>query len=379
MPTHRMLKHISVLCAGALLLACADVARQPGPMPVTAAATDIDRTFDQGRQHHLAGRYDEANAAYRTILVAIPGHVRARNALAAVFAHQGDFAQAIPIWRALTDQLAPGGGPDGAYLFANLGYAYLLGGQLQEAVAALEKACVLDPLDHRAWNNLGESLRRLGQDERAALMFRQAEALRTHDFRGDHAAAGGTAVAAIEAAVAKPARPDTGWAATEIRTAADGTLELLRPMTPRTLARAAPLAPHPQPAPATPRMRAELVLLEIRNGNGVTGMARALSHQVGGDGLRVARLSNDKGFQVRRTRIEHGADFRAAAERLAERLDGARKGGAEPVQVVQVENCTPTDMRLVLGQDLGRAQLVLRPAPSGRHVLAAAELLAKAP
>ena len=30
MHTHRLLKKISVMCAGALLLACADVARQPG-------------------------------------------------------------------------------------------------------------------------------------------------------------------------------------------------------------------------------------------------------------------------------------------------------------------------------------------------------------
>ena len=375
MPTRRMLKHISVVCASALLLACAGGARQPGAMP----AADDDRAYDQGRQLHLAGRYDEAIAAYRTVLAATPRHVGARNALAAAYARRGDFAQAIPIWRALTDELAPGSGPDGAYLFANLGYAYLLGGDLQNAVTALEKACVLDPLDHRAWNNLGESLRRLGQDERAALMLRQAEALRQHDFRGDYAAAGGTAVAAIEAAVAAPSRPDSGWAATEIRTAADGTLELLRLPARGALAQtAAPAQPLP-PAPPAPRTRPDLVFLEIRNGNGVTGMARSLSRQVTGDGLQVTRLSNEKGFQVRRTRIEHHAQFRAAAERLAERLGSAGKGYAEPVQIVQVDNCKPTDMRLVLGQDMARGQLVLRPARPSQQVLAAAELPAKAP
>jgi hypothetical protein len=121
------------------------------------------------------------------------------------------------------------------------------------------------------------------------------------------------------------------------------------------------------------------VLQEIRNGNGVTGMARSLSRQVVGDGLQVMRLSNEKGFQVRRTRIEHRADFRAAAERLALRLDGAANGRFEPVQIVQVDNCKPTDMRLVLGQDLGRGQLVLRPAAQGQRALAAADLPSKAP
>ena len=372
MHTQPLLKKISVLCAGALLLACADVARQPD----TVRGIDADRAYDQGRQHHLAGRYDDALAAYRTVLAAAPRHARARNALAAAFARQGNFAQAIPVWRALTDEMVPGTGPDGAYLFANLGYAYLLGGDLQNAVVALEKACVLDPLDHRAWNNLGESLRRLGHDERAALMFRQADALRKHDFRGDYATAGGTAVAAIEAAVASPARPDTGWAATEVRTAADGSLELLRLPAPRTLARTAPAL---QPAPPTPRVRLDLVLLEIRNGNGVTGMARSLSRQVVGDGLQVTRLSNEKGFQVRTTRIEHHADFRAAAERLAERLGGRQAGRFEPVQIVQVDNCKPTDMRLVLGEDLARGQLVLRPAMQRNQTLAAVDLPTKAP
>lgn len=372
MQSRRVVKKISVLCAAALLLACADVTRQPDAAP----AADAERAYDQGRQHHVAGRYDQAITAYRTVLASAPRHVRARNALAAAFARQGDFAQAIPIWRALTDELTPGTGPDGAYLFANLGYAYLLGGDFQNAVAALEKACVLDPLDHRAWNNLGESLRRLGHDQRAALMFRQAATLREHDFRGDYAMAGGTAVAAIEAAVARPARPDTGWAATEVRTAADGTLELLRVPAQSALAQRAPV---PAPIPTAPRSRLDFVLLEIRNGNGVTGMARALSRKMANDGLQVTRLSNEKGFQVRHTRIEHHADYRAAAERLAQRLGDRQTGRFDPVQIVQVDNCKPTDLRLVLGQDLARGQLVLRPALQPGHTLAAAELPSKAP
>lgn len=376
MQPRRILKKISVLCAGALLIACADIARQPAPLPAAAAGVDVDRTYDQGRQHHLAGRYGDAVAAYQAVLATAPKHVRARNALAAAFARQGDFARAIPIWRALTEELKPGVGPDGAYLFANLGYAYLLGGDLQAAVTALEKACVLDPLDHRAWNNLGESLRRLGQSERAALMLRQAEALRDHDFRGDYAAAGGTAVATIKAAVASPVRPDTGWAATEVRTAADGSLELRRVPAQRALAAS---APQPAPAPLAPRPQLDLVLLEIRNGNGVTGMARSLSHRVVGNGLQVTRLSNEKGFQVRRTRIEHHPDFRAAAERLAQRLGDRQTGRFDPVQIVQVDHCKPTDMRLILGQDLARGQLVLRPALPENQVMASTALAAKAP
>lgn len=369
MSTCMMLKKMSILCAGTLLLACADVGRHPERAP----QADADLIYDGGRQHHLAGRYEEAIAAYRAVLATAPRHVRARNALAASYARQGDFAQAIPLWRALTEELAAGAGPDTAYLFTNLGYAYLLGGDYDKAVAVLERACVLDPLDHRAWHNLGESLRHLGQLDRAALMLRQAKALREHNFQSDHAAVGGTAVAAIEAAVAMPARPDPGWAATEVRTAADGTLELLRVPSQQAVAAALPpREPDPLPPPAR---RPDLVLLEIRNGNGVTGMARALSRQVKDGKLQVTRLSNAKGFNVRRTRIEHGAAFREAAERLAERLAGS----FDKVQVVQVDTCKPTDMRLILGRDLGRGTVVLRPASESGQTYAAAQLPPSAP
>jgi len=346
---------ISVVCAGALLLACADLKRQPQ----TQAAPDAEFAYGQGHAHHLAGRYPEALQAYRAALAADPQHVRARNAMAAAFARQGDLAQAIPIWRALTAELKLSSGPGSAYLFANLGYAYLLGGDYQQALAALEKACLLDPLNGRAWHNLGETLRRMGQDERAELMFRQASALREHDFRSDYTVAGGSTVAAIQAAVEAP-RPDPEWAATQVLAAADGTLTLRRLPSLRALAQTAPAAPlsrsqpQPLPAPAPAHMRLDAVLLEIRNGNGVTGMARALSRQVGANDLRVTRLSNEKGFKVARTRIEHGAAYRDVAERLAARFDN--------VALVEVAHTRPTDLRLVIGQDLARGKLVLRPA-----------------
>jgi Flp pilus assembly protein TadD len=106
MKPRSIIKNLSVVCAGALLLACADLARQPE----TQAGPDAEYAYGQGRAHHLAGRYPEAVQAYRAVLAADPRHVRARNALAAAYARQGDFAQAIPIWRALTAELKPDSG-----------------------------------------------------------------------------------------------------------------------------------------------------------------------------------------------------------------------------------------------------------------------------
>jgi len=153
--------------------------------------------------------------------------------------------------------------------------------------------------------------------------------------------------------------------------AADGTLTLRRVPSLRALAQELPAALPPQPLPSRPRNRPETVLLEIRNGNGVTGMARALSRQVGGGDVLVTRLSNEPGFKVQRTRIEHGAAYRDVAARLAGRFDG--------VTLVQVDTTQPVDVRLVIGQDMARGKLVLRPAaPAETRPLAIASL-AKAP
>jgi Tfp pilus assembly protein PilF len=373
MQTKIILQRLSLLFAGSMLLACADLFEPGAPGQASAA----DEAYLQGRNQYLARRYDDAMASYRKALESDPRHLNAKNGLATLYAERRDFERAIGIWEGMTQKASMAAGPDIAFLFNNLGYAYFLKGDYDRALVALEKACLLDPLNHRAWQHLGEALQKLGQDERAAQMLRQAEALRNHDVRADYAAAGrGARVAAVDTAVKAPARPDRDFVATELSRAADGTLVLRRGPEPVKPAAAAARAPEPAPvrlppaAPATPA----LALLEIRNGNGVNGMAKALAQRLGDPGLKVVRLTNDKGFQVQQTRIEYQGAFRAAAERLAGRIDGAR--------VVEVENCQPSDMRLVIGRDLARGKFVLRPlapqdgatdAPKGAPTLAAAE------
>ena len=92
--------------------------------------------------------------------------------------------------------------------------------------------------------------------------------------------------------------------------------------------------------------------LEIRNGNGVTGMARALARQLDAPGLRVTRLSNQPGFAVRHTRIEYDAAHVDAARRLAQRVGS--------VHLQEVERSAPANLRLVLGRDLAHYGTALR-------------------
>jgi TPR repeat/LytR cell envelope-related transcriptional attenuator/Tetratricopeptide repeat len=392
MRTAVTLKRLSILCAGAMLFACADLSDRFA-VPEQRVARSADDAYLLGRSYHLAHRYEDALKSYRAALAVDPRHVNARNGLATIYAERRAFAQAIPIWRGLTEKITFSSGPGSAYLFGNLGYAYFLDGEYENAVVALEKACLLDPMNHNAWYHLGESLQKLGQEQRAQDMFRQAEALRGHDLRSDYAAAGGTTVPAIEAAVKAPERPVEEWAATAIVKRPDGLLELRRVQRPHVSsgsavaavpieARPAPQAParqvpdavvvaQPVPAPATPprapapaALTPQSALLEIRNGNGVTGMAKSLSHQISDPGLKVVRLTNEKSFNVRQTRVEYQTGFRPAAERLAQRIGNAT--------VVEVDNCKRTDLRLVIGRDIARPTFALRPLaePGGAPVLA---------
>ncbi|MBQ5948190.1 LytR C-terminal domain-containing protein [Massilia sp. ST3] len=370
MRTATTLTTLALACAG--LLACTPLSTRS-----TATATEgSDDAYLAGRNHHLARRYEEARAAYQAALQADPQHISARNGLATLHAEQREFAAAVAIWRELTAPLSLSSGPGKAYLFGNLGHAYLLSGDYDDALVALEKACLLDPLNPRAWELMGETLRKLGQDARAEQMLRQAATLRQHDLRADLAAIGDkTSVAAIgQAAQVQEAvkEQDDAWLDTELRMTAGGMFELRRGKAPTPAGLPAPAAPL-APVPAAPAIEGAVARLEIRNGNGVPGMARALARRLGEPGVRVTRLSNDKGFSVRRTRIEYEAAHRAAAERLAERLGSA--------QLQEVRDAAPADLRLVLGRDLGRRGVALRPpkVPAGVTGAAGAATAASTP
>ena len=236
---------------------------------------------------------------------------------------------ALAIWRDLNTVLAADAGPDAAQKFVNLGSAYLRNGDYDAARAALERACLLEPLVAESWQLLGEALAALGQGARAQQMLRQAASLRQHDLRADFAATGGqTGVVALGQAMKTP---QPGWAQAQIHVGVDGMMEL------RRIPASAPVVQPLSLPPAVAR-------LEISNGNGVTGMARALARRIDAPGLRVTRLSNQPGFAVRHTRIEYDAAHFEAARRLAQRVGS--------VHLQEVERSAPANLRLVLGRDL---------------------------
>ena len=242
---------------------------------------------------------------------------------------------ALAVWRDLAAPLqadaGPDTAPDTAHRFVTLGSASLRSGDYDAARVALERACLLDPLVAHSWELLGDALAALGQDARARQMLRQAASLRQYDLRADFAATGGqTGVAALGQAMETP---QPGWARAQIHVGVDGMMEL------RRIPASAPVV-QPLSNPSA------VARLEISNGNGVTGMARALARQIDAPGLRVTRLSNQPGFAVRHTRIEYDAAHVDAAMRLAQRMGS--------VHLQEVGQRAPANLRLVLGRDLAQ-------------------------
>ena len=335
---------LTILCAA--LASCAPVERRID----NASNVQADAAYRSGRAYHLARQPDAARAAYLNALQIAPRHLDARNGLAALHVERREFAQAIALWRDMTATLSIDSGPASAYLFSNLARAHILNGEPEAATAALEKACLLDPLNHRSWQLLGETLRRQGQEARAQQMLRQAEALRQHDLRADIAvtkrSTSGTSVAA--SGQAPPAQQYPGWSQSYVQVAANGMMELRR----TTARHASTTAPGAAPVKSA---LTGIALLEISNGNGIAGMARAVARSIDQPGLQVARLSNQPLFDVGQTRIEYGTGHQAAARRLARRLGSA--------ELRIVEQGSAVDLRLVLGHDLTGRSAPIRPAP----------------
>ena len=325
-----ILKRLSLVAAASMLLACAGTTLR---ISSDKLATDAEHAYLVGRTHHLERRPEQALRYYQAALQAVPAHVDARNGLASLYAEQGELNKAIALWESLT---ADATSPESAYMVSNLGYAYFLRGDLASAQASLEAACLLDPLNYRAWHHLGNVLGKAGQHQRSEAMYRQAAALLGHDFKADYAVAPRAGVTAIDSALkAAREKDEGGFAQTEVRQTDGGVFILRRVEADGAVALA-----------AAPSSRA---MLEIRNGNGVGGMAGKLARTMNEASTRVVRLTNQKGYGVKRSRVEYSVAFKGTAQRLAERV-----GASELVQVADVGGA---DIRLVIGRDMIKAPL----------------------
>lgn len=389
--THRPL----VLAMGACLLqACVApptkqaVATELAIQPVLRVRHSADQnaaTYYQLGKYHLArGNLELARAAYDASIAIDSQQLEARNALAALDAKEGKLDEA----KALLQQIVADY-PGVAHPYNNLGYIYYLQNNYDAAVTTLQQALVLDSGNERARNNLATvQVARANHIERTtvALGLAPPPAPSTPQI-APQLSEPVVAVKPVDPLVplvpvsasvadtrsqglvimSPPLEPQARMEVVQIvpnvyelrlKSAIDSVLADLKiEKTVVAVARALP-SPTPSLTPAltlTPsRTMANVMAIvsatkisrvEVANGNGVTGMAKRISHVLGQHGIAVSRLTNERPYKQQDTKIQ----YRLGYEQTAVGLKNALQGHA--VVVLSPNLSANSDVRLVLGKD----------------------------
>jgi tetratricopeptide (TPR) repeat protein len=228
-----------------------------------------------------------------------PTLAEAHNALGLSLAAAGRMGEAVAQFQAAV-ALAPGS----AYLHNNLGFAQLSRGAPEQAIPALQQSLRLNPAHPEALYNLALAQRTL------------------------------TARPVPFAAAEKPEVSVPPVAAAPVQT---------------------PTVQAP-PAPAAPLPVTEMrpYKLEVSNGNGIRGAARQLATWLAAEGLRGARVTNDRPFDKPATEVHYRAGYEAEGARVAALLPqapSALPGKTLPAGI---------DVRVVLGGDRPTALALAR-------------------
>lgn len=369
---------LKTLCALLALGVTAGCATQTEPPTWDVRPVlDVRHGMTQARAYYQLGRYyqgqrrvAEAQKAYEQAVAADAGHAEALNALAALYAEQGDLARALETFRRI-EALAP----DQAYLHNNLGYTLLLQGRPADAIAEFRRALSLDPSYERAWINL-ERAAQAGGDTALAEQAKERRLVFASWARRVPADADPAPSLTASPGLSSPAGDRSEPVA--IARAVPDTAHLeVRPLPPQAAIRTAPravqsveapamvpvtlrsyggpggatlepvrtltleLAASPTPAPAPTDFR-----LEVSNGNGVRHFATRFSAMLRKAGQPVARITNHRSFDARATVIEYRSGYAAAADALNAHF---RLGAS--LQELGADRLG-TDVRVILGKDL---------------------------
>ncbi len=376
---------LNVLTASVLMAACAqtqtrqELSIQP-LQEVRHSYEQAKAQYELGRYFHGQLRYGRAIEAYRRALAMDPGMVDAMNAMGAAYAESGNFALAREQFEAALKLQ-----PKSVYIYNNLGFVNYLAGDYPAAAQAYKQALRLDGRHEKARQNLVLVMERMGSagqiarteahDSVAAAQPpadspREQEATQSAWVKVSPAVYEMHSTVALAAqAVAKPSveRP-RGAAATGVasREAEPVTSDATAAETQTTMTApdpamrapvleavvASPTVAKPAPLAVAVSQRVAPAIsvrgVEVSNGNGVRGMAARVARYFSGKGIRAARLTNQKPFVERRTRIE----YRPGSEAEAARINLLLPKGAPQVAS---NNLRPgIRVRLVLGHDLTR-------------------------
>ena len=309
---------LMALCGSGMLLGCASNAMHSTSTQTSAslqkAIDSAEALYRRGRALHLQHQFNEAEQSYAQALAQDPNHLETRNAIAVLNASRGDLDRAVTLLTALSESQ-----PNAAHVFANLGHAYYLKGQYAQAQQALEHALSLDPENEATQSKLAMVMGAI-QQAQAAL---------------DQARLFAVAAAAEEGGI-------------EIKAVTPNVYTLTYPVNTIAASLQAPVAvvesAQPgKPVPAAP-VKPAAIRVTLVNGNGVSGLARAVRSLIPEQGWRVVRVVNHPSFDLKVTRIEYDDEHLPAARQLAETI----AGGAE---LQRNQRQSGSHVRVLLGHD----------------------------
>lgn len=308
-------------CAG-LLPACGHL---PGPATQSNHAAPPQARIDDspatrsaafcklGKRMQELGDPRAAMAAYSEALLLTPDSADARNGAAVLHAQLGQLETARSMLQALAQETPT------ARTYNNLGYVLYLQGDYAQAASVLRQSLQLDNGQQPARANLDLTI--------AAL----ARSIVTVD------------------ATAESIAPDLAPAPAPAAPASRLQLTQSQPNIFTLSWRDAPVAAHAAlPAPVKPVAPvATLPRLEVINGNGETGMAARMRGMLGGMGISVLRLGNQRPYGVQASSIVYRPGHAQAAAALALAL-----GGMPQLQAADDGGIgAGADLRLLLGKD----------------------------
>ncbi len=165
-------RHQKKLARKAALKKRTPLQRSGRPVTQFAPADYLSELTNKGLQFHLAGRLPEAEAIYRQVLDAKPGHADANHLLGGLAHQAGNHEQAVELISKAIAKM-----PKQPVYCNNLGNALHALGRLDEAAASYRKAIAIKPDHAEAHNNLANVLVAQGRLDDALAGYDKALAI----------------------------------------------------------------------------------------------------------------------------------------------------------------------------------------------------------
>jgi tetratricopeptide (TPR) repeat protein len=127
---------------------------------------ELQKLLERGIEHHKAGRGEEAEKVYRSVLAKVPNQPDALNLLGVLAMEAGNHDAAFDLL-----ERAVQARPKDPVVLNNYGNALSLVRRFEDAIRHLERALAIKPDMADSWLNLGRTLNFAGQGERALKCF----------------------------------------------------------------------------------------------------------------------------------------------------------------------------------------------------------------